>query len=244
MIEKTTRLFGLLGDNLAFDKTPQLMNYLFGVHDLDAAYIVFNIRPEDLPFTLKGLRKSQINAIDIDLVYWEDVLPFCDHLTPEAQRFGLVDTIRIHDGALHGSLEGFTSLVRWKTSTIGATITLADQILNARHAALADALSDDSTRKVTLATPIVEEALELIQRYHLASSIDIDRYQEGEGLTLLTKPSTPSQTAVGYYAIACAKGLTHIERSFAFSPHCPDDIYVTLEEDFTRPSQITKGYTL
>jgi shikimate 5-dehydrogenase len=66
MIEKTTTLFALIGDNLAHDKRPQIINYLFGQGNDDAALIPMNIRPDDLPFTLKGLKQSQIKGAIID----------------------------------------------------------------------------------------------------------------------------------------------------------------------------------
>jgi len=99
---------GLLGRKLSHSYSPQIHSYLS-----DYTYLLYEKEPEDL----KNFLKSQdFDALNVTIPYKKDVLPYCDELSPAAQKLGAVNTIvRREDGTLIGhntDYFGFLSTVQ------------------------------------------------------------------------------------------------------------------------------------
>ncbi len=100
--------FGLLGEKLQHSYSPQ-------IHELlaDYPYELFEVAPDDLS---AFLRKDHFHGINVTIPYKKAVIPYCNHLTPQAQRLGAVNTIiRQPDGSLLGhntDYYGFTYLLK------------------------------------------------------------------------------------------------------------------------------------
>ena len=63
MIGKTTRLFALLGPDLAGNRLYQMYNYIFETNGVDAAFVNISTPSSKLFFTLENLGASQIESL-------------------------------------------------------------------------------------------------------------------------------------------------------------------------------------
>jgi hypothetical protein len=63
MIGKTTRLFGLLGPDLAANRLYQMYNYIFELNGVDAAFINISVPSAKMAFTLENLGSSEIESL-------------------------------------------------------------------------------------------------------------------------------------------------------------------------------------
>ena len=101
-------LCGLLGRKLQHSYSPQIHKG-FGNY----AYNLFEVEPTNL----KQFFKSQkFQGVNVTIPYKKDVLPYCDELSPIAQKLGAVNTIvRKADGKLYGhntDYFGFQSMLK------------------------------------------------------------------------------------------------------------------------------------
>ena len=107
---------GLLGRNLSHSFSPQI-HMLLGEY----SYQLWEIEPDQLPAFLSG---NNFNALNVTVPYKKAVLPYCDQLSPLAQKIGAVNTIvRNYDGELIG----------YNTDYYGFTYMLQVSKLNVSH---------------------------------------------------------------------------------------------------------------
>ena len=87
-------MYGLLGEHLPHSFSPQIHNAL-GNKD----YILFEIAPENLDAFMKD---HNFKGINVTIPYKKAVIPYLDVVSPEAQKIGAVNTIKVKDGKLYG----------------------------------------------------------------------------------------------------------------------------------------------
>ena len=101
-------LCGLLGRKLGHSYSPQIHSRLG-----DYPYKLFEKEPEELE---AFLRDGSVTGLNVTVPYKKAVIPFCDCLSPIAQRLGAVNTlVRRSDGTLIGHNSdyfGFQTMVR------------------------------------------------------------------------------------------------------------------------------------
>ncbi len=100
--------YGLIGEKLGHSFSPAIHKILAGYD-----YSLIELRPEELgPF----LEKGSFSGLNVTIPYKKAVIPYCQALTPQAQRIGSVNTIvRRKDGTLLGhntDYDGFAYLLR------------------------------------------------------------------------------------------------------------------------------------
>lgn len=100
--------YGLIGEKLGHSFSPAIHKKLAGYD-----YALIELRPEELgPF----LEKGGFSGLNVTIPYKKAVIPYCQALTPQAQRIGSVNTIvRRKDGTLLGhntDYDGFAYLLR------------------------------------------------------------------------------------------------------------------------------------
>ncbi len=99
---------GLLGRHLTHSYSPKIHSRL-GTYQYD----LFPVEPENLEGFFK---KKHFDGINVTMPYKKAVIPYCDELSPQAQRLGSVNTIiKANDGRLIGhntDYFGFASLLK------------------------------------------------------------------------------------------------------------------------------------
>ena len=98
---------GLLGRKLSHSYSPKIHRSLG-----DYNYKLYEIEPEDLS---NFLENEDFDGLNVTIPYKKAVIPFCDELSPIAQKLGAVNTLVKRDGKLIGhntDYFGFESMVK------------------------------------------------------------------------------------------------------------------------------------
>ncbi|MBI1975943.1 MAG: shikimate dehydrogenase [Candidatus Omnitrophica bacterium] len=96
------KIYGIFGYPVHHSLSPLMQNAAFRASKVPALYIPFEIPPEALGPALRGLIALGIRGINITLPHKERAVFSMDRLTPEAQRAGAVNTVKIERGELIG----------------------------------------------------------------------------------------------------------------------------------------------
>jgi len=179
VIEKDTKLFGLLADSASTLKKAKIVSEYFAQLEVDAAYIPMNIREDDIYFTISGLKNSKINAVNLGSEYVKGAYEQMDYLSDEAKFCGFVDTISIKDEKLYGDVtigESFARVLKnkeIKKVIILGSGSLAKSIL--MH------IKSSNVNEVILLHDRIESAMGMLEQMHEYLGdikIDIDRYEK------------------------------------------------------------------
>ncbi len=87
-------MYGLLGEHLPHSFSPQIHSAL-GNKD----YTLFEVAPQHLEAFMK---EHNFKGINVTIPYKKAVIPYLDVISPEAQKIGAVNTIKVKDGKLYG----------------------------------------------------------------------------------------------------------------------------------------------
>ena len=92
-IDGKTRLYGLLGNPVSHSLSPFIHNEGFRRLSLNARYLAFSVKEEDLESTLSALRKMGVGGLNLTMPLKEAVLPLCDSLSKEARLSSSINTL-------------------------------------------------------------------------------------------------------------------------------------------------------
>ena len=92
-IDGKTRLYGLLGNPVSHSLSPFIHNEGFRRLSLNARYLAFSVKEENLESTLSALRKMDVGGLNLTMPLKEAVLPLCDSLSKEAKLSSSVNTL-------------------------------------------------------------------------------------------------------------------------------------------------------
>ena len=84
-IDGKTRLYGLLGNPVSHSLSPFIHNEGFRRLSLNARYLAFSVKEEDLESTLSALRKMGVGGLNLTMPLKEAVLPLCDSLSKSCE---------------------------------------------------------------------------------------------------------------------------------------------------------------
>lgn len=95
------QLYGLIGRKLGHSFSGKFFTEKFRTEGIDAEYRNFELETiGQLTDMLAG--NPNLRGFNVTMPYKEEILPFLDSLTPEAQRIGAVNCVKIDDGRLTG----------------------------------------------------------------------------------------------------------------------------------------------
>jgi len=121
-----TRLIALLGHPVSHTRSPQMQNPALQRAGMDAVYVPFSVKPENLKEAVKGLRALDFLGANVTLPHKEAVLPLLDELSAESKLIGAVNTIVNRNGRLVGTT----------TDSPGILLTLKKAGVNPRKRAI------------------------------------------------------------------------------------------------------------
>lgn len=95
---------GLIGDPVAHSRSPLMHNAAFAHLGISATYELWHTRAADLATRIALLREPDVLGANVTLPHKAAVMPFLDHIEPEAANIGAVNTIyKQPDGSLAGA---------------------------------------------------------------------------------------------------------------------------------------------
>lgn len=96
------KLFAVLGDPIGHSMSPQMHNDLFDFYQIDAAYLPFHVKPENLKDAIQGLKALGAAGFNVTIPHKSAVIPFLDEVDDLALSIGAVNTVVNQEGRLVG----------------------------------------------------------------------------------------------------------------------------------------------
>ncbi|MDR2899721.1 MAG: shikimate dehydrogenase, partial [Clostridiales bacterium] len=94
--------FAVLGESLSHTLSPDIHSRIFKLLGLDCSYGVLEVSRADFKGIRNILTHKAYSGINVTIPYKELIIPYLDHISPEASRIGAVNTVSIEKGLLTG----------------------------------------------------------------------------------------------------------------------------------------------
>lgn len=107
-----TELVGLLATPIRHSKSPIMHNTAFAKLGLDYAYLAFDIQPDQLEDSVKGLKALGARGWNVSMPYKTAMMQYMDHITPVAKLCNAVNTVINDHGILTGTITDGTGYMR------------------------------------------------------------------------------------------------------------------------------------
>ena len=101
-ISGSTRLICLLGSPVAHSISPAMHNASFQYHDLDYAYLAFDVGKKKLASVVEALKEMNVRGFNLTMPDKNLMATLCDRLSPAAEISGSVNTVLNENGILTG----------------------------------------------------------------------------------------------------------------------------------------------
>ena len=111
-ISGATEIYGLIGDPVEHSYSPLMMNAAFSYMNLDARYLAFRVKTEEVSEAIQGIRALNVAGVNVTVPHKRSVIPFLDEVTPIAKKIGAVNTISNVKGHLTGTNTEFSGFIR------------------------------------------------------------------------------------------------------------------------------------
>jgi shikimate dehydrogenase len=93
-------LFGLIGKNIGYSRSPELFTAFFEQYGLYAEYRLFDLA--GVTEIKKLIDQPALKGFNVTIPYKKAVIPFLDNLDTGAEQTGAVNTVKIVNGKLYG----------------------------------------------------------------------------------------------------------------------------------------------
>lgn len=159
------KLFAVIGDPIAQSMSPVMHNDLFEKYKINADYLPFRVKAEDLGDAVKGLKAIGVGGFNVTVPHKTNIIPFLDGVDELALSIGAVNTVVNEDGRLIGyNTDGpgfLTGLVPSFPSLKGKKILVIGAGGAAR--AIYFTLAKEGPLVIDLANRTIDKARSLIQ---------------------------------------------------------------------------------
>ena len=101
-INRKTKIYGLIGYPVKHTFSPLMHNAAFESLGINAIYLPFEVRPENLQSSLSYMKSIGVCGLNVTIPHKEKVLEYLDEIDKEASLIKAVNTIVIKNGRLKG----------------------------------------------------------------------------------------------------------------------------------------------
>jgi shikimate dehydrogenase len=176
-VRGTTRVYGILGDPVAHSLSPAMQNAAFAALGIDAVYVPFPARAEQLATTIAGLHGAGIAGLNVTVPHKEAAAALCVRLRPRARACGAANTlIRATDGFVGDNTDGdglLAALAERRFDPRGRRVLLVGAGGSARS--VAHAFARAGVARLVIANRTVARARDLatsVSRRTVATGLD------------------------------------------------------------------------
>lgn len=134
MISGTTKVFGIIGDPLFHTKSPEFWNNAFEELNMNAVYVPFKVSPGDLKQALSGIKKLNVQGVNITMPHKKSAAALCDCLHYPANLIGSVNTLKVSQQKIEG----------WNTDALALVEIFAELDNSAPVLVIGDGASADA----------------------------------------------------------------------------------------------------
>ncbi len=97
------RVYGVVGWPVSHSLSPAMHNAALRELGIKAVYGAFEVRPEELPQAIAGIRALAIGGVSVTVPHKEGVISYLDEVDEVAEEIGAVNTIVNRGGRLFGT---------------------------------------------------------------------------------------------------------------------------------------------
>jgi shikimate dehydrogenase len=101
-ITGATSLYGLIAHPVGHSLSPVLHNTLNNWFEINAVYLPFDIKPENLHNAVKGLSALGVKGFNVTLPFKNEIMKYLDSISPEAEAVQAVNTVSVDGRQLAG----------------------------------------------------------------------------------------------------------------------------------------------
>ena len=101
-ISGSTQVYGLIGDPVDHSLSPAIQNAAFRSVGLNAVYLVFPVRKEELRSAIQGLKSLKVRGFNVTTPHKKAVIRYLDDVETEAAEIGSINTVKNEEGILTG----------------------------------------------------------------------------------------------------------------------------------------------
>lgn len=170
-----TKQMAIIGYPVDHSFSPQMHNFISEKMGNNYVYTALEVRPENLEEAIAGIRALHFAGINVTAPHKNAVMQYLDEISPQAQKFGSVNTVVNKDGKLIGfntDADGFyRSLLHHHITIQGKDIL----ILGAGGAAkpISVLFSQLPAKSITILNRTREKADKLAEYVHTATGYSI-----------------------------------------------------------------------
>jgi len=107
-----TRIYGIIGCPVEHSFSPLMQNAAFDALKIDARYLAFSVKPEQIPQAIAGIRALNIHGVNVTVPHKSSVISCLDEISPFTQLIGAVNTIKNVRGRLIGTNTDVSGFIR------------------------------------------------------------------------------------------------------------------------------------
>lgn len=111
-ITARTQLCGIALHPAGHTRSPAMHNAAFAALGIDAAYLAFDVQPENLAEAIAGMRAIGIRQLAVSIPHKEAVMALLDEVDATARSIGAVNTVTRRDQKLVGTNTDWLGAVR------------------------------------------------------------------------------------------------------------------------------------
>lgn len=108
VINGKTKIYGIIGHPIEHTLSPGMQNAAFETAGINAVYIPFETRSEDLQSALKAIKRLGVSGFNITIPHKTACMRFLDKIDDTAKLIGAVNTVRVETHN-HASLHGYNT---------------------------------------------------------------------------------------------------------------------------------------
>ncbi len=184
-IDTQSLLFGFLAEYAQQNRFAITINRYFKENGDNAMCIPMNIRPDDIYFTVAGLREAKLNGVALGSEYVEGVVEQLQYQSDEVRDCGFCDTIIVKKGELYGEVASGRAISAALKENGVTTVAILGSGKLAKSVVLH--LLESGVKEVVFFNDRVESCMELIQAHAKeleGINVDIDRAIENQEIDL------------------------------------------------------------
>lgn len=102
-INSETKVYGVIGDPIGHTLSPMLHNAVFKANGINAIYLPFHVKPDELSGAIEGLKSLQLGGLNVTVPHKEQAVYYVD-ATPNGldRAIGAVNTLVLLQGKVLG----------------------------------------------------------------------------------------------------------------------------------------------
>ena len=98
-IDTKTQLYAIIGDPVEHSKSPTMQNEFFNNAGINAVYLAFHVKGEDLPDVVTGFKKlKELRGFNVTVPHKVEIMKYLDEVDSVAKKIGAVNTVVINNG--------------------------------------------------------------------------------------------------------------------------------------------------